>query len=750
MPVLLRKFWFIPILVVCGVVVWLANDWYRGLPPDRSAQYVGRSTCAECHQQQTELYTGSHHDLAMAPATPDTVLGDFNDARLEHHGQQSRMYRDGDRYMVQTEGPDGQPHDYQVEYVFGVKPLQQYIVSLDSPPATSSPGLGRLQILRISWDTERKQWYYLDPPDVHSRLEPDDPLHWTRIGQNWNHMCADCHSTNVRKNFDPAAKQYHTTFSEIDVSCEACHGPGSLHVELARARSPFWDRRLGYGLAKLKSTDPQVEIESCAPCHSRRSMIAAGPEPGQPYHDHFTNELLQPGLYYPDGQIRDEVYEYGSFLQSKMHAKGIRCTDCHDPHSARLKHTGNQVCTSCHTHSPAKYDSPAHHHHQAGSAGAQCVNCHMPDRPYMEVDFRRDHSLRIPRPDLSVQLETPNACTQCHLPTKELPESRRAELPHYAAWLDARDAGDATVRALLAKTDQWANEWFVKWYGPADYDPPSFGPALDAAWKRQPDAGEKLQKVLRDLRYPPIVRASALYHLAQVAPEQAVSWITRGLDDPQVLIRGTAVSLSSLLAPTELYLRVVPLLRDPIRWVRTEAARATAATGGLSADDQAARDRAVAELKQMWSYHSDLSGSYVDRGQFHEQAGEAAEAVIAYGEGIRIEPDMAGPRSNLAALLEQQGQVEGANQLRADEFVLLERDAQRAPDLPAVQYRYAMALYLKDRPEEALKVVQRCVELAPREAQYWLALKLLNEKLGRPAEAQEADRRMRELTGPQP
>ncbi|MEX2026611.1 MAG: multiheme c-type cytochrome, partial [Pirellulaceae bacterium] len=227
---------------------WLIADWWIGIPADAQATYVGRRTCIECHQQQGLLHAGSHHDLAMDLATPETVLGNFDDQTLEHHGVTSRMFRRGDKYFIETEGPDGNMAAFEIKYVFGVTPLQQFMVEFDRPADMPEHEIARLQVLRISWNTREKKWFHLDPPDVQEKLEPSDDLHWTGIAQRWNTMCADCHSTNLQKNFNHDTGTYHTTFSEIDVSCETCHGPGSLHVKLARQISPFWDRQQGYAL----------------------------------------------------------------------------------------------------------------------------------------------------------------------------------------------------------------------------------------------------------------------------------------------------------------------------------------------------------------------------------------------------------------------------------------------------------------------------------------------------------------------
>ena len=187
------------ILLVAGVVF---ADFWSAHPPDLQPQFVGRERCITCHQDQADAFAGSHHDLAMDLATDETVLGDFNDVTFEHHGVVSRLFRDGQRFMIHTEGEDGKMQDFEVKYVFGVDPLQQYMVEFDRPDDLADGEVPRVQVLRISWDVEKKEWFYLSPPDVAEKLEPGDPLHWTGIAQRWQTMCADCHSTNLQRNFD--------------------------------------------------------------------------------------------------------------------------------------------------------------------------------------------------------------------------------------------------------------------------------------------------------------------------------------------------------------------------------------------------------------------------------------------------------------------------------------------------------------------------------------------------------------------
>jgi predicted CXXCH cytochrome family protein len=445
------------------------------------------------------------------------------------------------------------------------------------------PG-GRLQVLRASWDARKKEWFYVAPPDAENeRIEAGDPLHWTGLAQNWNTMCADCHSTDYRKNFDLAKNEYHSKYFEIDVSCEACHGPGSLHVELAEGRSLFWDRHVRYGLTNaLKGASNVQQVETCAPCHSRRSVIDADYRPGEAFADNFDPVLLASGLYYSDGQIQDEVYDYGSFTQSRMFREGVRCTDCHNPHSLTLKYEGNRLCAQC--HQPGKYDTPAHHHHINAAAGAeetQCVTCHMPSRVYMGIDDRRDHSIRVPRPDLTVTLGTPNVCNRCHTKPEE----------------------DA----------QWAADWVVKWYGQKRPDDPHYAAALTAAQRGDPDGGALLEQLLGRLEVPDIVRATAFELLAGYPSPAAARLRREALTDPSPLGRAAAVRGATTDSTARLIREVAPKLEDPVRSVRMAAATRLVQEADELANTQfqGALDKAVDEYRSSQSLHLDRADAHM-------------------------------------------------------------------------------------------------------------------------------------------
>lgn len=675
--------------IVAGAV--LAWDWFEGVPPDvlANGHYVGRQTCAECHHTQYHLWLGSDHDRAMELATEDSVLGDFNDTTFTYQGVTSRFFRRNGKFLVNTEGPDGKFHDYEIKYTFGVRPLQQYMVEFPD---------GRVQVLRESWDVENKKWFYVTPPDVtDERIAPGDPLHWTGIAQNWNTTCADCHSTNVHKNYNPATDTYRTAFNEIDVSCEECHGPGSVHVDLARSWSPFWDRRVGYGLPPLKNKNLDVQIETCAKCHARRYQVHEDFRPGRPLMDYYEPSLLSAGLYESDGQILDEVYEYGSFVQSKMHANHVRCSDCHDPHSLKLKYPGNRLCTQCHL--PAKYDTPAHHHHPVDSAGAQCIECHMPSRLYMVIDKRRDHSFRAPRPDLSVALGTSNACNDCH--TKE------------------------------NETFEWAADAVRTWYGDKRQDDLHWAPAIAAGRAAKPEAEKPLLDLVAHKTTPAIVRATAIDLLANYPTEASVQARRAALDHSEPLVRLSAVRVVTDDDVRRLASDLASALDDPIRGVRLAAtARLAHMPIELLSDSQRrAFEQAMIEFRASQELSLDHAGGHLSLGALDRQHGRVESAIRHLQAAIKVGPYMAGARGELASLLsELGGNAAEIRRLREEEVNLLERDAQLAPESAHIMYQLGLLRYLLDELDGAETALAAACNLAPQNYEFLMALALLQER----------------------
>jgi predicted CXXCH cytochrome family protein len=638
----LRRAWLTrPWLIVLALLLLATASRAGNNPHD----YLGSEVCASCHAAEAEAWRGSHHDLAMQAPTPDTVLGDFDDARFRYGDIETRFYKQGDEFRVSTDGPDGKIQDFRVAWVFGVYPLQQYLLPLDD---------GRLQALSITWDARPaseggQRWYHLYPDEV---IDHDDPLHWTGPYQNWNSRCAECHSTNVEKGYDAASRSFATRFDAEDVGCEACHGPGRLHVERARAGLPAsasdsalyslvergrWSFPEKGAIARRDDEPEGVQLATCGRCHARRGTLGSYRH-GQPLSDMHRLALLGEPLYHHDGQILDEVYVYGSFLQSRMHRAGVVCSNCHEPHSSALRAQGNGVCTQC--HKSEAYASDEHHHHAQAATGNQCVDCHMPSRVYMGVDARRDHSLRTPRPDLSLKIGTPNACNDCHTDRD----------PRWA--LEALRAWDMT---------------------PADTaDHPAL--AMEAVARGDVSGVPRLLSLASDPKEAVIWRATALERSAALSdkgPRLAVSLLA----SPEPLLRISAVQALDQLPLAERYQLISHLHRDPVLGVRMAVADSLAGVpdGVLDANAQSALDALFDEYLAVQQEHADMPSVQMQIGLFQLERGAFDEAESAYREALRINPQLTAAALNLADLLRGQARDDEAR-------AVLQRAVATAPD----------------------------------------------------------------------
>lgn len=697
-----------------------------------TATYVGAKSCSSCHSAETDEWHTSDHHKAMEIANEETVLGNFDNALFTHFGVETRFTKKDGNFFVETQNENGEPTTYKVDYTFGHYPLQQYLIPF--------PG-GRFQALTVCWDSRPKEkggqrWFHLYQDE---KIPAGDELHWTGPNFNWNYMCADCHSTDLKKNYDVEKDAYNTTWSEMNVSCESCHGPGSEHVEWAGLwkdgkADPKDDLKKGLVVylkerqAAAFAPDPvtgqpkrtlplesTVQVETCARCHSHRRPLQDEFIAGQHFADTHRPAILEDHLYHPDGQIQEEVYVYGSFVQSKMFHNGVRCTDCHNPHTLKLRAEGNMLCAQC--HQPAKYDAPTHHHHQTGSTGAVCVDCHMPVKHYMVVDPRRDHSIRIPRPDLSVKLGTPNACNNCH-----------------------KD-----------QTSEWSAKALLDWLK-LDGKPPlpaHYGEVI-AARNEKP-----LIDLAADLKAPGIVRATAVHLLGNQPsqpsqPSQAsIQATVTALDDPDPAVRESALTGLEPLDPRQRVDLAGKLLRDPIRSVRIEAARVLAPDVPLGLLKGPDFDRALQEYKDSLNALADRGGSHMGLGLLYTSLGDPAAAEKAYRTAFRVEPSHVESRINLAELMFQQGRVaEAQEQLEAAVRIQPTRGAAHEalgrhwvrvkeyekamasiaeavrlmPDNPHIHYFYGVALNQLGRFDQALPVLKKAHELEPRNAEYLIGL----------------------------
>ncbi len=815
-----------------------------------TASYVGREACAGCHAGEDALWSGSDHDLAMQEATETTVLGDFDGASYAHFGVTSTFFRRGDAFVVRTDGPDGRLQDFEIAYTFGARPLQQYLVAF--------PG-GRYQALSLAWDSRPassggQRWFHLYPDEP---IPFTDNLHWTRLNQNWNHMCAGCHSVNVKKGYDAATRSFNTTWSEVDVACEACHGPGSRHVEWARTGRPMpagkgerpssprdraasGDRqepaensdasrassRTVSATADLETSDPassvvhatmagpsppalsleaagiirgdtaasgvgssgtespgprvgltvdfggggpavwafdpvtgiakrnpplaaRTELNACAPCHSRRSTLAEGVLPDQPLTSGYRPSLLEEDLYHADGQILGEVYEYGSFLQSRMHAAGVACSDCHDPHSLKLNAEPDAVCARCHL--PSRFDAPDHHHHEAGSEGASCVACHMPARTYMVVDPRRDHSFRVPRPDLTVRIGAPNACNSCH---GDRPATWAAAavsgwgpraLGEAASGRTAPDAGVGSgsgrggevmsgearrgapkLRGEESRTEGRAGPPA----GPGRGGSNHYAEAIHAGREGLPHAERSLAGLVEDTSQPGIARATALSLLGARIGPSSLPVVESALSDGDPLVRMAALEALDISGSPDALRIGTPLLEDSALAVRIQAGRSIAGLPreSMTPGQQEALRRALADYRAAQELNADRPEAQLNLAWLHAAQGDHSAAEKASLEAIFLDPDFIPAYVNLADL-----------------YRLMERDADgervlgeglaRAPETASLHHALGLNLVRRKRLAEAIGSLKRAADLAPGEPRFAYVLGVALHEAGRTSDA---------------
>ena len=642
------------------------------------AQYVGGQQCAACHPDEVELWVGSHHDLAMQAAGPDSVRGDFSGAQFSYNGVTSEFFvRDGS-YWARTDGPDGELTEYEITHTFGVEPLQQYLVQLPD---------GRYQALSTAWDSRPgaeggQRWFHLYPDDA---VDHTNPLHWTGTFQSWNSTCAECHSTNLQKNYSAEENRFDTSYSSVDVDCEACHGAGSLHVrapetfEMALSSDTEADwlfLRRARIAQRVPALEDQRVIETCAQCHARRSQFTDDYHPGDPLLDGFRPALLDVDLYHADGQIQDEVYVYGSFLQSKMHAAGVTCNDCHDPHSTDLRFEDNALCSQCHLASA--YFGPSHHHHARESPGSACVNCHMPAKTYMVVDPRRDHSFRVPRPDLSVELGTPNACTGCH----------------------------------REESSQWAADIVAEWFPDGRSGAPHYGEAIHAARQWSGDRGPLLLALMNDPAAPAIVRATTVRLLSAQLDDAALGVIAQVLQGNEPLVQLPALDALENLPPEVQIDLGQQFLTHPLRALRIAAARSLLpARPQLSERRRNDLDAALAEYWAAQQFNGDRAEGLINSGGTLAQLGQLVEAENALQTAIDREPYFTAAYVNLADVYRQAGREDEAESLLRS---AIESNAQD----PAGHFALGLSLVRSQQLPAALEALDQAAALAPNDPYY--------------------------------
>ena len=668
--------------------------------PAHAGSYAGSGACAECHAKETALWSQSDHAWALKEPTPDSVLGDFNNASFTHKGVTSRFFQKDGGYFVETQGASGKAETFQIRYTVGHRPLQQYLVETER---------GRLQVLDLAWDVTAKKWFHLYPDQD---APPGDGLHWTGTYKNWQARCAACHQTGFDKGYDFPTRTYKSHWSELTVGCESCHGPGAAHIDWARSSSAAANPHQSL-MPKLGPGQQQNELGVCGPCHARREAFdQASPPAGAPFADHYALSSLSPDLYFADGQQNAEVFILGSFLQSKMKAKGVTCSNCHDGHSGALVAEGNAVCTQCHSEAgraefpslrKANYDTPAHHHHKEGSEAAECVSCHMPERSYMVIDPRRDHFFRRPDPLQAKAAGAPDACTGCH----------------------------------TDKSPEWAAEAIKSWAPNSDYSwqDRSALIAFNAAPSEKTAA--ELAAYARNLGKPAVARAYAVEALGALSAAEAEPL----LKDEDAAVRTAAAGALRQLEPQQRIALLRPLLNDPSRAVRQKAAVELTAAGVAALppeDDKRLRDGLQAFLAARLA-NADTPESHMAIGGLALGRRQWPEAEAAFSAAVEMDPQLAPAWLMLAQLREASGDAAGANQALTSAVSALPRNA----DILVARAGFALR---QGKNQDALAWYKRALALDPKRAESWLGIAIAHYVMGEREQAKDAAAKARALS----
>ncbi|GLB49874.1 tetratricopeptide repeat protein [Neptunitalea lumnitzerae] len=648
--------------------------------------FVGDQACVNCHSKEYDLWKGSHHDQAMKIADSNSVLGNFNNITFTYKGGKATFFKKDTSYFVNIKGPDNAYHDYEIKYTFGFTPLQQYIAELDN---------GKFQCLTIAWDSNQNKWFNLYP-DL--EIATNERIHWTGEAMRWNNACADCHSTDLKKNYTPETEAYHTTFKYINVNCEACHGPAGDHVNhYSKGETEAYVQKL----LMTSSTTAKQLVDECARCHSRRSQITADFTHNEGFHNHYMPTLLSPPLYKGDGQIEDEVYVYGSFTQSKMYQNGVSCRDCHNPHSLQLKATGNQLCLNC--HEPA-YNTPQHHNHTLGTDAALCINCHMTGKYYMQNDFRRDHSFRIPRPDQSVAYGTPNACNNCHTD-----KSAEWAVNSLKAW--------GATKAMDAKSHY------------SDY--------LLAGY-----AGDKqaFQYIIDNHNYPDIIRATALQNYTNMnLTPQEVNGLKKYLKDSSIMVKTETLNAYFKIGDTTQTKAIAKLLTDSLRSARILSAKFISVYGAPELKTESFK-KANKEFETFLNTNADFSSGQAQIAEYKYLKNDVEGAIKAYEKAVAYDDYNNNARLSLAYLYYQKGNIKKAgslyqrvielqpdnsypyymlglllNEAGKDDATLkyLGEACKREPFNLRAFYNYAVKLQEKSKFQQSIEVLDKALEQAP-------------------------------------
>jgi predicted CXXCH cytochrome family protein len=450
---------------------------------------LGSGACARCHDVEHAQWKNSLHIKMTKPIAEATIVGDFREGtKFADHDRAYTFGMKSGKPVISVSFGGRPPETFTVDYTLGAKRYQGYLSTLPE---------GRIYVLPVFWHVASKRWV-----DWKEITPIPDGAH--DIRQIWNANCFNCHGTNIVQGYDLDEKKYRSTWTEMGIGCEACHGPGRQHVALMEewekdpASKPKYDnssknRQLSDTLKifSTRSSEPRRIYDTCAYCHGNKNNVFVGFKGGDNYSDYAMPFLISEpipesdlqGEFWPDGRPNRFNRPQALTLSGCFKAGAITCTNCHVAHGSRNEHSlkvniyqgrnGDALCTQCHTAPKPQAASPkpasftgaglqAHTFHAPDSAGSRCISCHMSDVNWRLLIRRRDHTFQPPVPENTAQFGVPNACTTCH--DNRSPEwavrqmdawwgdrERRAGAAALADTMYRAGSGDTTTLPALAR-----------------------------------------------------------------------------------------------------------------------------------------------------------------------------------------------------------------------------------------------------------------------------------------------------------
>ncbi len=414
---MLRKLCVFKLCMFCIIAVSLSGVAYAKsqIADLKGATYVGAKKCRMCHEKIYEGWKTTYHPYKFQDLTPDAVVADFiNNNTLTAGDYTTKMSRKGDDFFITTMGPDNKEHQYKAEYLIGSVWKQRFVTKFPN---------GALHVLPVQWNVKTQEWV-----DYHGlkKHKPGDGKYWSDTKRTYQFKCTGCHNTGSKFSYDKNTNTFGaTTWVDKGVACEACHGPGSKHIDAS-----------GEDLARTivnpaKLYDPNRAAMICGQCHNRgssKTKLFDFQKTGYP-HDYKPGGNLnfmydeKPGLH-PDGTSKKHHQQYIDWKKSEHFTAGVQCWDCHYSHRKgssnrhQTKLPGSVMCKNCHVD---VVKQGVHGIHSTNN----CIGCHMaPAAKSATMGDIRAHSFKVVKPAETIKsgAKQPNACNLCHYHKDDKPE----------------------------------------------------------------------------------------------------------------------------------------------------------------------------------------------------------------------------------------------------------------------------------------------------------------------------------------